>query len=64
MAKRWIPPRWAKLMKREKDEGCEEATRQIQIMYYRRKQKKCAIQQIKSKESKNCEQNINLKRPS
>jgi hypothetical protein len=40
MAKQWIPPRWAKPIKREKDEGCEEAIRQIQIMNNRRRLRK------------------------
>ena len=38
MAKRWRPPKWAKPMKKEKDEKCEEIIRQLQIMNNRRKQ--------------------------
>jgi hypothetical protein len=37
MAKRWRPPRWAKPMKREKDEASEDIIRQLQIMINRRK---------------------------
>ena len=40
MAKKWIPPRWVKPIKREKDKDCEEAIRQIQIMNNRRRLRK------------------------